>query len=481
MNPSPRKLSDLWSHVGTNLLPFADAATTELPLSRILRLSLFQVSVGMALVLLNGTLNRVMIVEMGMPSWLVALMIALPVLAAPFRAVLGFRSDNHRSVLGWRRVPYIWMGSLLAFGGLTIMPLALIVLSGDSDAPAFVGYVSAALAFLLVGFGMHTTQTAGLALASDLATPANRHRIVALLYVVLLVSMVVSSLAFGVLLAKFSQVRLIQVIQGCAVLTMWLNVVALWKQEARNPSRTPDAEVPQPSFHEQWQQFASAGRARRLLVAVGLGTAAFNMQDILLEPYGGEILGLSVGATTFLTALTAVGTLCGFAMSARALDHNYDPARLAAYGLLCGLPAFVAVLVSAPLHSPFVFQCGAFLIGVGGGLFTVCTLTMAMQDAADEKSGGAGLALGAWGAVQATAGGVAIALSGFLRDGIGSLANAGKLGEAMVSPVTGYAFVYQLELFLIFVALVAVGPLVRRTQSQAEQGASNFGLAELPG
>jgi hypothetical protein len=25
-------------------------------------------------------------------------------------------------------------------------------------------------------------------------------------------------------------------------------------------------------------------------VAVGLGTAAFSMQDILLEPYGGEIL-----------------------------------------------------------------------------------------------------------------------------------------------------------------------------------------------
>jgi MFS transporter, BCD family, chlorophyll transporter len=408
-------------------------------------------------------------------------MIALPVLAAPFRAVLGFRSDHHRSVLGWRRVPYIWMGSLLAFGGLTIMPLALITLSGDTDAPAFVGYASAALAFLLVGFGMHTTQTAGLALASDLATPANRHRIVALLYVVLLVSMVASSLAFGVLLAKFSQVRLIQVIQGCAVLTMWLNLVALWKQEARDPSRAPQPDAPQPSFRAQWQQFASAGRARRLLVAVGLGTAAFNMQDILLEPYGGEILSLSVGSTTFLSALTAIGTLCGFALSARALDRDYDPARLAAYGLLCGLPAFVAVLASASLQSALLFRCGAFLIGVGGGLFTVCTLTMAMQDAANEKAGGAGLALGAWGAVQATAGGVAIALSGFLRDGIGSLAIAGKLGAAMTGPVTGYAFVYQLELVLIFAALVAVGPLVRRTQSPIEQNAPNFGMAELPG
>ena len=107
----------------------------DLPLARLLRLSLFQVSVGMAMVLLIGTLNRVMIVELGVPAWLVALMVSLPLLFAPFRALLGFRSDTHRSVLGWRRVPYIWFGTLLQFGGLAIMPFALLVLSGDGQRP----------------------------------------------------------------------------------------------------------------------------------------------------------------------------------------------------------------------------------------------------------------------------------------------------------------------------------------------------------
>ena len=86
--------------VGPRFLPFADAASTELPLGRLLRLSLFQVSVGMAVVLLNGTLNRVMIVELGVPTWLVALMVSLPLVFAPLRALIGFRSDTHRSVLG---------------------------------------------------------------------------------------------------------------------------------------------------------------------------------------------------------------------------------------------------------------------------------------------------------------------------------------------------------------------------------------------
>ena len=37
----------------------------------------------------------------------------------------------------------------------------------------------------------------------------------------------------------------------------------------------------------------------------GIGTLAFSMQDVLLEPYGGQILDLTVSATTVLTATLA--------------------------------------------------------------------------------------------------------------------------------------------------------------------------------
>mgnify|MGYP001089415867 CR=1 FL=1 len=154
--------------IGPRYLPFADVATEAVPLSRLLRLSLFQVTVGMALVLLVGTLNRVMIVELGVSASLVALMIALPLIFAPFRAFIGYKSDIHKSALGWRRVPYIWKGTMLQFGGFAIMPFALLVLSGyqeAADAPAWIGQAAAALAFLLVGAGVHMVQTVGLALA----------------------------------------------------------------------------------------------------------------------------------------------------------------------------------------------------------------------------------------------------------------------------------------------------------------------------
>jgi BCD family chlorophyll transporter-like MFS transporter len=462
------------SRLGTRWLPFADAVTEELPLDRLLRLSLFQVSVGMAVVLLNGTLNRVMVLELGQAAWFVSLMVSLPLLFAPLRALIGFRSDHHRSALGWRRVPYIWLGSLAQFGGLAIMPFALLVLYDPAMGPAWVGPAAAALAFLLVGAGLHTTQTAGLALATDLANDSNRPRVVAMLYVMLLLGMIASSFIFSVLLADFSPLRLIQVVQGAAAVTVVLNTVALWKQEARNPGRTRGTE--RPPFREAWAEFRSQGRTLRLLLAVGLGTAGFSMQDILLEPYGGEVLGLSVSATTGLTALLSAGMLGAFVLASRQLSRGADPVRLAANGALAGIFAFAAVIFAAPMESALLFRAGTLGIGFGSGLFAVGTLTAAMNLGED---GGAGLALGAWGAVQATAAGLAIAAGGALRDLVGHMAASGALGSTLVSPATGYSAVYHIEIAVLFGALITIGPLVRGP-GQAVVRQPAFYLAEFP-
>ncbi len=451
-----------WANVGTGFMPFADAASDTLPMARLLRLALFQVTVGMAVVLLIGTLNRVMIVELGVPAWLVAGMISLPLLFAPFRAVVGWKSDTHRSVLGWRRVPYLWMGTMVQFGGLAIMPFALILLSGDSNAAPWVGQAAAALAFLMVGAGLHTTQTVGLALATDLSPPETHPTVVALLCMMLLLGMVFSALLFGALLHDFSQMRLIQVIQGAALATMVLNAVALWKQEPRNPAATRgDRAVP--TFVETWRSFNRGVQARRRLVALGFGTVAFSMQDILLEPYGGQVLRLPVGTTTAMTAVLAVGGLFGFALAALVLRRGADPYRLAGSGALAGLAAFTAVIFAAPLDSAGLFALGVGGIGFGAGLFAHCTLTAAMATA---PRGQVGVTLGIWGAVQASAAGAAVAFGGLLRDGVASLADAGTLGPVLVNPATGYVAVYLVEVALLFGTLVAVGPLVRWAQAR---------------
>jgi BCD family chlorophyll transporter-like MFS transporter len=478
MNTPVRTPKPHWTQLVFQLLPFADAASADLPLPRLLRLSLFQFSVGMAMVLLNGTLNRVMVVELGTPTWLVALLIAMPLFAAPFRALIGHKSDTHRSVLGWRRVPYIWFGTMMQFGGLAIMPFALLLL--DVPERFEIGLVAATAAFLLTGTGFHVTQTAGLALATDLAPEDKRPRAVALLYVMLLVGMMFAAFVIGGVLADYSATKLVQVIQGCALLTIILNVTALWKQEARNPAATAPQRATA-TFGAIWQAFVTDGRNARLLTAIGIGAAGFAMQDALLEPFGGEILGLSVGATTGLTGAWALGSLVGFMLSGRALARGWDPLRLAGAGLVVGINAFLLVLFAGPFGAPLMLYAGALGIGLGLGLFSVGTLMEAMSLARAET---AGLALGAWGAVQATCAGLGIAIGGLMRDGVAALLQSGDAVTSMAMRATGYGAVYILEIAFLLVGLAAIGPLVghrRHLHPDAEDPLDQpFGLAEFP-
>lgn len=452
--------------LGPRFLPFAEVATEDVPLSRLLRLSLFQVTVGMALVLLVGTLNRVMIVELKVPATLVGVMLALPLIFAPLRALIGHRSDNHVSALGWRRVPYIFKGTMLQFGGFAIMPFALLVLSGYGeavDAPRWIGLSAAALAFLLVGAGVHIVQTVGLALATDLVPESDQPKVVGLMYVMLLVGMIISAFVFGLLLREYSPGRLIQVIQGAAVVTIVLNGVAMWKQEARDRSRgmAPQKVV---RFGTAWGRLTQGRGMARLLVVIACGTAGFGMADVLLEPFGGQAMGMNVSETTLLTVFLALGSLIGFAMASALLGRQTQPLTVASAGALVGIPAFGLVILSAFALSPPLFILATLMAGFGAGLFGHGTLTATMRAAPRDQIG---LALGAWGTVQTTAAGIAIAFGGVVRD---VLAAHPASGAVAASP---YIPVFALEMALLAMALIVAAPLRRDGLENGKDGTTS--------
>jgi BCD family chlorophyll transporter-like MFS transporter len=144
---------------------------------------------------------------------------------------------------------------------------------------------------------------------------------------------------------------------------------------------------------------------------------------------------------------------------------------------VAGIAAFMMILFAAPLASPGLLLAGAAAIGFGAGLFSVGTLTAAMALA---RSGTSGLALGAWGAVQASCAGLAIALGGILRDLIGGLAASDALGPTLAHRATGYGSVYLIEIALLLVTLVVIGPLVRRRDLSPVGPLQRFGLSQFP-
>ncbi len=452
------------SNIGPRFLPFADVASVDVPLSRLLRLSLFQVTVGMALVLMVGTLNRVMIVELRVPATLVGAMLALPLVFAPLRAFIGHRSDTFISALGWRRVPYIFKGTMLQFGGFAIMPFALLVLSGYGeavDAPRWIGLSSAALAFLLVGAGVHIVQTVGLALATDLVPESDQPKVVGLMYVMLLLGMIVSAFVFGALLETYSPGRLIQVIQGSAVVTIVLNGIALWKQEPRNRERAMSR--PQMlGFGESWARLTAGKGMLRLLAVIGLGTAGFGMADVLLEPFGGQVLQMTVAQTTRLTVMLASGTLIGFALASRWLGQGRRPVDVAMLGAVVGAAAFGFMIGAAMMLSVPVVVGATFAAGFGAGLFGHGTLTATMRSAPRDQIG---LSLGAWGAVQTTSAGLAIAIGGVMRDSL-------VIQGGPETPMAGaYTPVFAVEVFLLVCAIFVAKPLLSRALNVAKEPA----------
>ena len=469
-------VSRLVSRFGPSILPFADVATDDLPLPRLLRLGLLQFTVALSTTLLAGTLNRVMIVELKLPALLVGLMLAIPLLTAPLRALIGYRSDTHVSVLGWRRVPYIWFGTMMQFGGLAIMPVALFILAGDTTGHRGVGVAASFLAFLCTGLGSHMVQTAGLALATDITPEKDQPRVVALLYVMLLVGMVVASLTYGAALRHFNKVVLIQVIQGAAELTLLLNIFAVWKQEVRGSAPTRSSAVSRPPFLVAWRKFvAQSPQLIRLLVAVGVGTFAFTLQDVLLEPFGGQVLKLGVAATTSLTGIMAIGAIVSFALAQKRASQGADPIRLCALGAVVGVVGFALIILSSPMLSPPLLMVGALFIGFGNGLFSVGTLLRVMSL---PHQGEHGLALGVWGAVQATSAGIAMAVAGAIRDQVGAVMVGVRAPFADPMPGLGYIAAYLLAVVGLFVLLVVLGPLAARRRADVPPVA--FGIAEFP-
>jgi len=83
-----------------------------------------------------------------------------------------------------------------------------------------------------------------------------------------------------------------------------------------------------------------------------------------------------------------------------------------------------------------------------------------------------GLALGAWGASQATAAGLGVALGGVIRDIVATTSN---------HPATGYHVVYGLEIVLLLVTLVSAAPLLAAESRDAARSHAGRNQRGNPG
>lgn len=399
-----------------------------------LQLGLIHVAVAMTLVPINSTLNRVMIKELAISATLVAILASLPYLFSPIQIAIGSFSDRN-PILGLRRTPYIFFGLLLCVAGVVVSPQVALLLSTN----IWSGVLAGALAFGAWGMGYNFAAVSYLSLASELSGEKGRSRTIAVMFFMMIVGIILTSVWLSRLLETFSLAALVNAFWAVGLVALVLGLLGLVKLEARS-EKAQATQAENYSWGEMVSTITHNRQATLFFWYLLVLLVAILGQDILLEPYGAEAFDLSVQATTRITALWGTFFLVSLALGG-IFEKRVSKLTQAKIGAWSGVFAFGLIVLSGLISDLNVFYGGVVLLGLATGLSTVSNLSLMLDM---TTVGSVGLFIGAWGMANAASRLIGNILSGALRDGINQLTQNAS---------SGYIVVFAIEALMLLASL----------------------------
>jgi len=407
----------------------------------IVRLGLVQAALGAIVVMTTSTLNRVMVVELGLPALLPGLLVGLHYAVQATRPRMGWGSD-----VGGRRTPWIVGGMAVLGAGGTLSALAVAWMHTQRDA----GLALAVLGFVMIGLGVSACGTSLLVMLAKRVPQARRAAAATTVWVMMIAGFAITAGVAGGLLDPYSPARLVMVTAGVSVLALVITLLAVWRLEGA-PLAATDADAqsdaPRPAFREALREVWSETTARRFTVFVFISMLAYSAQDLILEPFAGAIHGFTPGESTRLAGVQHGGVLLGMLMVAAAGTVARRPG-LAWLGSLRGwtlggciasaiaLAGLAAAGVVGAAGGAWPLRENVFLLGVANGAFSIGAIGSMMQLASQGRASREGVRMGLWGAAQ----GIAFGLGGLAGTAASDLAR-----WLIAQPGVAYACVFAFE------------------------------------
>jgi len=427
---------------------------------KLIQLSLVHVGVSLTVVPITGTLNRIMIADMGIPAVLVGVLVALPYLLSPLQVIVGNWADQ-RPLWGLHRSPWILIGGLMATFGSYLAAHAVFYMQ-EHFMP---GVVVALAVFALWGVGVNVASVSYLSLASELTEHAPkgwRTSTVGVMWTAMILSTIVASLALARALEADATVSGIYTAFG----VIWLvaTVFVLAGAAGIEPAGAPDrvmhntANNPFTALHV----LANNPTAKRFFAYLLLVLIGIRAQDVLLEPYAADTLGLSVSATTRIESIWGVGVFITL-IGGMGLVRWFGKRANANFGAIVAIVAFALIIVAGALRQPTFFYASVFLLGLGSGLMTVSNLSFMLDMTVPQN---VGLYIGAWG------------VANFVAQSLGTVGGALLRDIAFLltgSAAFGYMLVFALEIAGLVVALL----LFRTISVEAFQRDAEVEIADV--
>ena len=405
----------------------------------VFRLALFPIAYGLTGVFMGSTLNRVIIADLGLPASLAGFLFAIPLMISPVRVWLGYRSDAY-PIMGRRREPYMILGMLIT--GIALFAVTRIVLAFTSSGPVLIA--AATLAFIIYGFARNMGHNSFQALLADKFSEKARPRAVTAYEVATLVGFTAGAGFLGRALEVFEPARLVSAALGTALAAFLFTLIAAPGNEPRNPlTAAASRQARNLSFGKTIRPLLIGDPQVRLffvlIILTFIGTLA---QDVLLEPYGGLVLGMSVGDTTRLSIFWGLGVMGSMVLSGLILINKLGEMRVLRIGLVISMLVFAGVITAGITGRPDLFRALVLVMGIGTGLAGAGLLTCAVNFTTAAR---AGILMAVWGVANQ------------LGKALGSL--MGGTVVDLVLRVTGgstaaaYGTVFAVEALLLLAAL----------------------------
>ena len=418
----------------------------------VVRLGLVQASLGAVVVMTTSTLNRVMVVELGLPALLPGLLVALHYLVQVARPRMGHGSD-----VGGRRTPWILGGmAVLAAGGA--LAAGATALMGSNRAG---GIALALVAFLMIGLGVSASGTSLLVLLAKRVEEKRRAGAATVVWLMMILGFAVTAGVAGRLLDPYSPARLIAVCGAVSAIAMTLTWFATFRLEGHGavPGTAATPARAKHGFREAVAQVWAEPVARRFTVFIFVSMLAYSAQDLILEPFAGLVFGFTPGESTGLSGVQHGGVLLGMLAAAFA-GRGTRFGSLRAWqvgGCLFSALMLLGLVAAAVVGPAWPFKATVFALGASNGAFSIAAIASMMRLAGEGRESREGVRMGLWGAAQA----VAFGLGGLLGTAASDFAR-----WLIGSPASAYSAVFAFEavLFLVAAGLAAQGirPSIRR-------------------
>jgi MFS transporter, BCD family, chlorophyll transporter len=462
------------------------------------RLGLFQMGLGIMSLLTLGVLNRIMIKELALPATLVAGTIAMHQLVAPARLWFGQMSDA-KPLLGYHRTGYICLGaavfvttSFLAVQATWQLGASFYAQGWTWQTYAWVALLAGIFAFY--GLALSSSSTPFAALLVDVSDEDNRSQLVGVVWSMLMVGIVIGAIISSILLpaptdpevidatltSLYSQPEQLAALQNSInrlffilpAVVFGLSVLSTYNVEKKYSRyglrSTAVAREDKITLQTAFKVLTASPQTGLFFSFLLVLTISLFMQEPVIEPYGGEVFGMSVAETTRLNAYSGIGTLIGLGGTGFLIVPRLGKQKTAKLGCFLVAFSFLLVILAGFTANQKLLQGALFCYGLTSGVTTTGAISLMLDLTAAET---AGTFIGAWGLAQAMSRGIATVSGGAVLD----------LGRGIFpQTLMAYSLVFAIQALGMILAVWFLNRVnVREFQTNAKEAIASVLEADL--